>query len=167
VCFVPVTYCWVKRTTTSRIDSTSGARQIRSPMSRTPPASSPARRSRPSTPTASPPGWPRSPAWPRSRSRRSWPDTLTVAVTERTPVTLADTPTGPQLVDPSGRLPGPRRRLPGAPPPVRGRPDDPATLAAIAVLRALPPVSVTRCGLSLGAGSTTFELGLTDDRRVL
>ncbi|MBC3191333.1 FtsQ-type POTRA domain-containing protein [Pseudonocardia sp. C8] len=101
---------------------------------------------------------------------RSWPDTLTVAVTERTPVALADTPTGPQLVDPAGvayRAAPPDARVPRLQLP-RVAPDDPATLAAVAVLQALPPgVRDQVQTLSLGAGGTTFELGLTDDRRVL
>ncbi|WP_060572674.1 MULTISPECIES: cell division protein FtsQ/DivIB [unclassified Pseudonocardia] len=101
---------------------------------------------------------------------RSWPDTLTVAVTERTPVALADTPDGRMLVDVAGFAYRP------APPDVRlpvlqlssVAPDDPATLAAVAVLRALPqPVRDQVETLSAGAAGSTFELGLTEGRRVL
>lgn len=101
---------------------------------------------------------------------RSWPDTLAVTVTERTPAALAETPEGLQVVDVSGfayRVAPPGVRLPRLQLP-NVAPDDPATLAAVAVLQALPqPVRDQVQTLSLGPGGTTFELGLTDDRRVL
>lgn len=101
---------------------------------------------------------------------RSWPDTLVVAVTERTPVALLDTPDGTKLVDVTGfayRDAPPDVRLPRLQLP-RVAPDDTATLAAVGVLQALPvPVRDQVQTLSLGGGGSTFELGLTEDRRVL
>lgn len=101
---------------------------------------------------------------------RSWPDTLSVAVTERTPAALAETPEGLQLIDASGlayRAAPPDVRLPRLQLPTVA-PDDPATLAAVAVLQALgQPVREQVQTLSLGEGGSTFELGLTDDRRVM
>ncbi|WP_226356229.1 cell division protein FtsQ/DivIB [Pseudonocardia sp. ICBG601] len=101
---------------------------------------------------------------------RSWPDTLVVAVTERTPAALLDTPDGPKLVDVTGfvyRDAPPDVQLPRLQLP-RVAPDDPATLAAVGVLQALPvPVRDQVQTLSLGGGGSTFELGLTEDRRVL
>lgn len=101
---------------------------------------------------------------------RSWPDTLVVVVTERTPAAVLDTPDGPKLVDVTGfvyRDAPPDVRLPRLQLP-RIAPDDPATLAAVGVLQALPvPVRDQVQTLSLGGGGSTFELGLTEDRRVL
>lgn len=101
---------------------------------------------------------------------RSWPDTLSVTVTERVPVALLDTPEGPQLVDAGGfvyRIPQPDMRLPRLQLP-RVAPDDPATRAAVAVLQALPqPVREQVQALALGPGGSTFELVLTEERRVL
>lgn len=101
---------------------------------------------------------------------RSWPDTLTVAVTERTPAALIETPGGRKLVDATGRVyrdAPPEVRLPVLRLP-RVAPDDPATPAAVAVLRVLPaPVRDQVLALTLGPGGTTFELELTGDRRVL
>ncbi|ANY05087.1 cell division protein FtsQ/DivIB [Pseudonocardia sp. HH130630-07] len=101
---------------------------------------------------------------------RSWPDTLVVAVTERTPAALADTPDGRMLVDVSGfpyRPAPPEVRLPVLTLPTVA-PDDPATLAAVGVLRALPPPVRDQVeSLGPGAGGSTFELVLTEGRRVL
>jgi len=71
---------------------------------------------------------------------RDWPHTLTVAVVERVPVAVADTPQGPRLVDRTGlgyapvpaRTVLPRLVLP------RVDPADPATRAALDVLAGLP-----------------------------
>jgi cell division protein FtsQ len=73
---------------------------------------------------------------------RSWPHTLSVTITERVPVATVDTPDGPALVNRSGVVYRPPAATPGRPrlprldlPAARG---DPATLAAVAVLTALP-----------------------------
>jgi cell division protein FtsQ len=69
---------------------------------------------------------------------RSWPHTVTVVVTERTPVATVSTSQGPALVDRTGVV------YRGAPPPglprltTTPRSGDPATLAAVAVLTSLP-----------------------------
>ncbi|TQM44633.1 cell division protein FtsQ/DivIB [Pseudonocardia cypriaca] len=69
---------------------------------------------------------------------RSWPHTVTVAVTERVPVATVTTSRGPALVDRSGVV------YPGAPPPglprltTTPRSGDPVTVAAVTVLTALP-----------------------------
>lgn len=102
---------------------------------------------------------------------RSWPDALTVAVTERTPVAVADAPGGRRLVDATGLA---YRTLPPAPPRLpllalpRVAPDDPATRAAVAVLAALPgPIREQVESVATGPGGTTLELNLTGGRRVL
>jgi cell division protein FtsQ len=69
---------------------------------------------------------------------RSWPHTVTVTITERVPMATVSTAQGPALVDRSGVVyrgaPAPGLpRLATAP-----RSGDPATLAAVAVLAALP-----------------------------
>lgn len=101
---------------------------------------------------------------------RSWPDALGVAVTERTPAGTVDGPDGRMLVDVGGypyRTAPPDVRLPLLTLPTVA-PDDPATLAATAVLTALPaPVRDQVSSIGLGPGGTTFELVLTGDRRVL
>lgn len=82
----------------------------------------------------------RIPGVAEAEAGRDWPHTVTVTVTERVPVAVADTPQGLQLVDRTGVAynpapdPGtlPRLALPGV------GPDDPATRAALDVLTALP-----------------------------
>ncbi|MBW0102612.1 cell division protein FtsQ/DivIB [Pseudonocardia sp. KRD291] len=102
---------------------------------------------------------------------RSWPDALTVTVTERAPVAVADAPGGRRLVDATGlayrAAPPQAPRLPLLALP-RVAPDDPATAAAVELLAALPgPVRDQVDTVVLGAGGTTLELNLTEDRRVL
>ncbi len=69
---------------------------------------------------------------------RSWPHTVTVTITERMPVATVSTSRGPALVDRSGVV------YPGTPSPglprltTSPRTGDPATLAAVTVLTALP-----------------------------
>ncbi len=76
------------------------------------------------------------------RASRSWPHTVELTITERTPVALAASANGPRLVDrtglaykPAGPKPPPLPRLAAA----RVAPGDPATEAGLAVLAALPP----------------------------
>lgn len=103
---------------------------------------------------------------------RSWPHTVTVAVTERVPVATVTTPKGVALVDSGGAV------YPGTPPPGLPRlnfgavgPDDPATRAAVAALGGLPDavrrqVQTVDVVVTAGApGQVTF--GLTDKRQIL
>jgi len=73
---------------------------------------------------------------------RDWPGTVQLTVTERTPVALASSATGPALVDSTGLpyqlAPKPAPRLPRLAAD-RVAPDDPATGAGLAVLAALSP----------------------------
>lgn len=103
--------------------------------------------------------------------RRNWPNTLDVVVSERMPVALVDAPDGPRLVDATGLA---YRSLPAQPPRLpklalpRVAPGDPATAAALGVVEALPPpVRDQVDAVQLGAGGTTLELALTENRRVL
>ncbi|MFP5070297.1 cell division protein FtsQ/DivIB [Pseudonocardia nantongensis] len=101
---------------------------------------------------------------------RSWPHTLTVTVAERTPVALVEGPGGRRIVDVTGypyRPAPPDAAFPVLALP-RVAPDDPATAAAVGMLQALPqPVRDQVRSVGFGPGGTTFELVLTDDRRVL
>jgi cell division protein FtsQ len=72
------------------------------------------------------------------RVGRSWPHTVTVEITERVPVATVPTSRGPMLIDRAGVVyqgtpPHELPRLTTAP-----RTGDPATVAAVAVLAALP-----------------------------
>ncbi len=103
---------------------------------------------------------------------RSLLHTVTVAVTERVPVAIADTPQGPALVDVTGLPYKPASaasRCRGSTFPGVG-PDDAATRSALAVLAALPEplrtqVQTVDVGVS-GSGAGQVTLGLTDDRQV-
>jgi cell division protein FtsQ len=102
---------------------------------------------------------------------RSWPHTVTVAVTERVPVASVSTSQGPALVDRSGvvyrGVPGPGLpRLTTTP-----RSGDPATLAAVAVLTSLPEAlraQVETAGAAVLAPGAPGQvtLGLTDGKEV-
>jgi cell division protein FtsQ len=101
--------------------------------------------------------------------RRSWPHTVEVRVTERVPVALAETPRGLSEVDATGLA---YRPAPVPPPPVPRLtfggvgPDDPATTAAIAVLRELTDPLRGQVA-TVDATGTRVTLGLSDGRSVL
>lgn len=124
------------------------------------------------------------PAVASALAERSWPHTVAVTVVERVPVGIVATTGGDALVDTTGAVyAGSVDIAPsslggghtaGLPRFVNGSvgPDDPATLAAVAALTALPPdvrmqvltVDATVSAGRTGAPQVTF--GLTDDRRV-
>lgn len=99
---------------------------------------------------------------------RGWPHTVTVTVTERVVVAVADTSQGPRPVDASGVLysapvtPGlPRLTFGGI------GPDDEATRAAIDVLAALPDglrTQILTVDVSTSGGTPQVTLGLTEAR---
>ena len=101
---------------------------------------------------------------------RSWPGTVTVAVTERVPVAVTDTPEGPLPVDARGVVY--RAAVPPGLPRLLFRtagPDDPATAAALAVLAVLPDAvrgQVLTADVTGGGSVPQVALGLTDDRQV-
>lgn len=101
---------------------------------------------------------------------RSWPGTLRVVVTERTPVAGLVSPAGVTLVDATGVLFGGERRLPDGV--VRLQvtapgPADPATRAALAVLRELPPALRERVRIVRAATPSSVELLVADGKRVV
>jgi cell division protein FtsQ len=100
--------------------------------------------------------------------RRAWPHTVEIEVTERVPVALWQTPQGLFEVDTTGLS---YRRAP-EPPPALPRltfagvgPDDPATTAAITVLRELAEPLRAQVATVEVAG-TQVTLGLVDARSV-
>jgi len=100
--------------------------------------------------------------------RRAWPHTVEVEVTERVPVALWQSPQGLYEVDTTGLS---YRRAPD-PPPALPRltfagvaPQDPATTAAITVLRDLTEPLRAQVATVTVAG-TQVTLGLVDDRSV-
>ena len=121
----------------------------------------------------------RLPAVESVRVGRSWPHTVAVDVTERVPVAITRNVQGPQLVDRSGVVyPGdPVPGLPTMTVPTAGT-DDPATLAAVAVLAALPAqlhgevltvaVGVADPSRPVPAAQATNQVtvGLTGDREI-
>jgi len=101
---------------------------------------------------------------------RSWPGTLRVEVTERTPVAAVVAGAGVTLVDAEGVLFDTERALPAGV--VRLEvsapgPDDPSTLAALQVHGALPaPLRIQVATVRAGSPSTV-ELVLRDGRQVM
>lgn len=102
---------------------------------------------------------------------RDWPHTLTVALTERTPIAVVDSPEGRRLVDVTGLA---YRPVPPNPPRLplltlpRVAPDEPAATAAATLLADLPgPIRDQVDAVALGPGGSTLELVLTEGRRVL
>lgn len=102
--------------------------------------------------------------------RRTWPGTLTVEVTERTPAAGVVTAGGVSLLDASGVVFGTERAMPkglvrlevGSP-----GPEDPATRAALQVHAALPAALRERVGLVRAPSPSGVELHLYDGRQVL
>ena len=130
----------------------------------------------------------RLPAVESVRVGRDWPHTVAVEVTERVPVAITRNVQGPRLVDRSGVV-YPGESKPGLPTltVATAGTDDPAVLAAVAVLAALPePVRGQVLTVQAGpAGNATGDptgaaappvpagglipqvtLGLTDDREI-
>jgi cell division protein FtsQ len=127
----------------------------------------------------------RLPAVESVRVGRAWPHTVAVDLTERVPVAIARNGEGPQLVDRSGVVyPGePAPGLPTLTVPTLGT-DDPAVLAAVQVLAALPeplrgqvltvragPADTAATGAAAppappGKLTPQVTLGLTGDREV-
>jgi cell division protein FtsQ len=102
--------------------------------------------------------------------RRQWPHTVRISVTERVPLLAVQRGNGYALVDAAGvafeTVPAVPGRLPEAALPSLG-PTDPATLAAVGVVRALSPTlrsGMQRLEASSDSGVT---LVLRDGRRVV
>lgn len=102
---------------------------------------------------------------------RDWPDTVRIAVTERTPVGVVPGPGGVHLVDGAGvdyatvpasaAPPGlPRVDLPAI------APDDPRTQAVVQVLAALPAQLRGRVAVVSAQTAGSVQLGLADGRTV-
>lgn len=100
---------------------------------------------------------------------RDWPSTLRVAVTERVPVALAASASGPVLVDATGLA---YQAAPSPPPPLprlaanRVAPDDPATRAGLAVLAALSPQLRGQVQVVTAAGPEDVSLKLAGGKQV-
>ncbi len=121
----------------------------------------------------------RLPAVESARVGRDWPHTVAVDITERVPVAVTRNEQGPALVDRSGVI-YPGGAVPGLPTLTVPRvgTDDPATLAAVAVLAALPePVRAQVLTVEVGGGTDAVDpaapattpqvtLGLADDREI-
>ena len=100
--------------------------------------------------------------------RRAWPHTVEIAVTERVPVAVWETPQGLFEVDTTGlayrRAPQPAPALPRLVFAGVG-PDDPATDAAIAVLRDLSEPLRAQVA-TVDVAGTQVSFGLVDERSV-
>lgn len=102
---------------------------------------------------------------------RAWPHTVTVTVTERTPLATVTTAQGPALVDRTGVV------YRGAPAPdlprltTVPRSGDPTTMAAVTVLAALPEdlrgqVETVGAAIAVPGAPAQVTLGLTEGRQV-
>jgi cell division protein FtsQ len=102
--------------------------------------------------------------------RRTWPGTLTVEVTERTPAAAVPSGSGVTLVDASGVLFGGE---PAQPPGVvrlevaDPGPEDPATRAALEVSAALPDALRSRVTVVQAPSPSGVRLVLADGREVV
>ncbi|MGI8814063.1 MAG: cell division protein FtsQ/DivIB [Pseudonocardia sp.] len=109
------------------------------------------------------------PAVASVRAVRHWPGMVELAVTERTPVALAASPTGPRLVDRTGMA---YRQAGAKPPPLprlaaaRVAPGDPATQAGLAVLAALPTPVRDQLQVVEAAGPRAVTLRLAGGKQV-
>jgi cell division protein FtsQ len=103
---------------------------------------------------------------------REWPHTVVVTVLERTPVAGVATPRGPALVDRLGVVYSGRSTSAGLPRLMgASRSGDPATVAAVAVLTALPAdvraqVETVRATVSAQGAPWHVSLGLSEGREV-
>lgn len=101
---------------------------------------------------------------------RGWPSTVTLRVTERTPVALTDSANGPWLVDATGMAYQPAPKPPPALPKLsagRVAEGDPATGAALSVLSALTPELRQQLRAIEAGGPFDVRLRLADGRQVL
>lgn len=103
---------------------------------------------------------------------RDWPHTVSLHVVQRAPLAATQTAGGPALVDAAGAV-FPGAAVPGLPglSVATPGPDDPATLAAVQVLGALPATvrdQVLTVTSSVGPGGVSGQvvLGLTGSREV-
>ncbi|WP_448466865.1 cell division protein FtsQ/DivIB [Mycolicibacterium sp. XJ870] len=104
-----------------------------------------------------------------ARVQREYPSTLRITVVERVPVVVKDYPDGPHLFDRDGvdfatgpaplSLPYLDADNPG--------PSDPATMAALEVMSALPPDVVGQVGRIAAPSVASITLTLTDGRIVV
>lgn len=100
---------------------------------------------------------------------RHWPGTVELRVTERTPVALAASATGPRLVDRTGVAYRPAgERTPVLPRLAAARvaPGDPATEAGLAVLAALPNPVRSQLRVVEAAGPRSVVLRLSGGKEV-
>lgn len=102
--------------------------------------------------------------------RRSWPDTLVLEVVEREPAVAVAGPGGLQLLDSGGVSFAAQRAAPDGVPRLEVRtagPQDPATLAALRVLRELTPPLRAAVAVLRAPSPVAVELQLVDGRRVV
>lgn len=104
-----------------------------------------------------------------ARVQRMYPSTIRVTVTERAPVLYFDGPDGAHLVDGDGIEFAVEPTPIGVPKLLTDRPGgaDPATAAAVAVLRILPPALVAQVGEVVARTISDISLQLTDGRTVV
>ncbi|MCD2190088.1 cell division protein FtsQ/DivIB [Actinomycetospora soli] len=103
--------------------------------------------------------------------RRSLPGTVTVAVSEREPVAAVPAPGGVGLLDATGfvyrTMPAPPAGVPRLvlPPGVAPSPQDPATVAAVRVLEALP--AALRSKVTELRAASAYDVSFTLDGRTV
>ncbi|MFC9895532.1 cell division protein FtsQ/DivIB [Nocardia sp. NPDC127579] len=104
-----------------------------------------------------------------ARVQRKFPSTIKVTVTERIPVLYFDGPDGAHLVDGEAIEFAVEAAAIGVPKLVTDHPggSDPATAAAVAVLRILPPALVAQVGEVVARSISDISLNLSDGRTVV